>query len=396
MFNSPVEEIRKQLTKEIESLRDKRGYLLAGFPRFLGLFGRDSLITAWQLLDYDPKIAKNTFLILAELQGKKINPKTGEEPGKILHEYYSKNTPDEWFKKYKWKVKWLKRGVPVYFSVDSTPLFLIVLAKYFQKTKDEKFLLKIMPNVVKAIDWMINYGGLKHGFLRHRKGKAGKSLKSQSWKDGKGNPMEKMKGPIAVVEVQGYVYLALKEVSKLAQILKEKELAQELRAKAEDLKENFNKDFWMESRKYFALALDEKNKQKKSITSNPGHLLFTGILDKKGEAAVVKRLFKDDMWTPFGIRTHSELEPDFDPLLYQNGAIWPHDNWIIAQGLKKLGYKKEYNKVKTAMMAAYKDIGFIPEFYGVIDGRITLKMKEKIVCHPQAWASGAVFNFLKQ
>ena len=389
-----VEKIKKQLLGEIEGLKDKKGFIQAGAPRFLGLYGRDSLITAWQMLDFDPKIARNTLLILAKLQGKKINPKTGEKPGKILHEYYSKNITDGWWKKYKKYDPWLKRGEPFYMSVDSTPLFLIVLAKYFQKTKDKKLILKLLPNAKKAIDWLINYGGLKDGFLRHSKRKTGKGLASQSWKDGAGNPMEKMDGPIAVAEVQGYAYLALKETANLAKILNEEKLAGELLERAKILKKDFNEKFWMEDKQYFALALDKKNKQKKSITSNPGHLLFTGILDKKRTKIVTKRLFEKDMWTPFGVRTHSTIESDFNPLSYQNGAVWPHDNWIIAQGLKKLGYKKEYNKIKNALLRAHQEIGFIPEFYGVVDNKIILKKMDRIICHPQAWASAALLNFL--
>ena len=388
-----IKKIKQQLLREIKGLKDEKGFIQAGAPRFLGLFGRDSLITAWQLLDFDPKIAKNTLLILAKLQGKKINMETGEEPGKILHEYYPPETSDKWFQKYKGHIKWLKRGVQVYFSVDSTPLFLIVLAKYFQKTKDKELILTLLPNVKKAIDWFINYGGLKDGFLMHKKGKTGKALISQSWKDGKGNPMEKMKGPIVVVEIQGYAYLALKEISKMSEILKEKKFAEKLENKAEILKKNFNKNFWMDKEKYFALALDGNSEQKKSITSNPGHLLFTEILNKDKEKAVIKKLFSSELWTPFGIRTHSTLESDFAALRYQNGSIWPHDNWIIAQGLKKLGYKKEYNKIKNALLRARQEIGFIPEFYGVVNNKITMKMK-KPICYPQAWASAALLNLL--
>ncbi|MCX6760860.1 MAG: hypothetical protein NTZ84_02045 [Candidatus Nealsonbacteria bacterium] len=149
----------------------------------------------------------------------------------------------------------------------------------------------------------------------------------------------------------------------------------------------------MEGKKYFTLALDGKNKQKETITSNPGHLLFTGILEKDKADLVVKRLFEPDMWTPYGIRTQSTEELDFDYQSKVLGSIWPHDNWIIAQGLKKLGYNNEYQKIKEAILKAHKEFGYIPELYAVTP---EYKLEEiERACNPQAWASGAVLEFLK-
>lgn len=381
-------EIKKQLLKEIESLKDKKGFIQAGFPKYLGLFGRDSLIVAWQLLDYDSLIAKNTLLVLAELQGKKIDFKTEEEPGKILHEYYPKNTSDDWWKKYKAKSKWLKKGKIFYMSADSTFLFLIILAKYFQKTKDKEFLLKIWPNVKRAINWILDYSDInKDGFFDYQK-KNLHGLSNQGWKD---SNYLKIKPPVAIVEIQGYAFIALKEIAKLAKIVEDKKLADKLLEKSKVIKEKFNQEFWMEKQKYFALGLNGEKKQIKIITSNPGHLLFTGILNKNKEKAVIKKLFSSDLWTPYGIRTHSVKEPGFNTMSYHKGSIWPHDNWIIAQGLKKLGYKKEYKKVKTSILKAYQELGFIPELYGFSDNKIR---KISNVCYPQAWASSSLYNFL--
>ena len=151
----------------------------------------------------------------------------------------------------------------------------------------------------------------------------------------------------------------------------------------------------MKDKRYFVLGLDGKKRQRKAITSNPGHLLFTGICDKEKEKIIVKRLFEKDLWTPYGIRTHSSLEPDFDPKSYHLGSVWPHDNWIIAQGLKKLDHKREYLKIKSALLGAYKELGFIPEFYGVgQDKKIIIKGLESEPCPLQAWAMGALLNFL--
>jgi len=365
---------------------------MAGSPYFLGLFGRDSLITSWQLLDYDPKICKTTLKILSRLQGERKNFTKGEEPGKILHEYYPKTTSKSWWKKYKSHVQWLKIGRPAYMSLDSTALFLIVLAKYYKKTKNKEFIQNLWPNVKRALNWLIKFADTdKDGFFDYKKRKQGKGLAVQSWKDGEGYLFSDIKSPIAPVEVQGYVFLAFKEIANLSGILKKDSLKKDLEKRAKKLKKEFNQKFWMGSRSFFAMVLGKNGEKKKTITSNPGHLLFTGICDKEKEKKVIKRLFKPDLWTSYGIRTHSMLEPDYDPLSYQKGSIWPHDNWIISQGLKKLGYKKKYLKIKKALFMAYKELGKIPEYYGVIDGEIIGLAR---ACYPQAWSAGALLNFL--
>ncbi len=362
--------------KEIKTLKDKRGFLKAGLPRFDRLFGRDSLISAWQLLSFDSGICKATLEILSQLQGKAINHEREEEPGKILHETDLEKT----------------RHSPYYGSVDSTPLFLIVFAFYFNKTNDKRFLNNHWQNILAALNWLEKYGDKDKDYFLEYQRQAKKGLFHQGWKDGFKNHL-KIEPPVAIVEVQGYCYLALKEIAGLAKILRKNNLAKKLFKRAEKLKKSFNQKFWLKKEKYFSLALDGKKNQKRAVTSNPGHLLFTGILEKNKEKLVVKRLFSKDLWTSFGIRNHSASEPDFNPKSYHLGSVWPHDNWIIAQGLKKLGYQKEYLKIKNALLRACREIGFIPEFYGVIDNKITLEM-EKPVCYPQAWASGALLNFL--
>ncbi len=406
-----VSKIKKQLLKEIKDLKDRKGFLKAGLPRFDRLFGRDSLISAWQLLDWNPGIAKVTLEILSQYQGKVINNEKEEEPGKILHET-------------DFKKAWHPAGFypfPYYGSVDSTPLYLILFSFYFKKTKaqknksflphslrsgDNEFLKSHWENILRALNWMTEHGDKDKDYFLEYQRKNPKGLFHQGWKDGFEDHL-KIEPPVAMVEVQGYQYLALKEISDLAEMKKDFDLVKKLRERAEILKEEFNKKFWMEPlnlsssvsglkasyEKYFALALDGKKKQRRAITSNPGHLLFTGIIADEKVDFVVKRLFQEDLWTPFGIRTHSTKEPDFNPKSYHLGSIWPHDNWIIAQGLKKLGYQKEYQKIKEAIISAFNQLGFLPEFYGVINGKITLEMPKK-PDYPQAWTSGALFNFL--
>ncbi len=368
--------------QEIKQLKDKKGFIRAGLPRFNRLFGRDSLISAWQLLNNNPGICQATLEILSQYQGKVFNDEREEEPGKILHETDLEKSrhPENFY------------PFPYYGSIDSTPLFLILFSFYYQKTKSKKFLDSHWENILKALNWIEECGDKdKDLFLEYQR-KNEKGLFHQAWKDGFKDHL-KIEPPVAMVEVQGYQYLVLKEISKLAETKGDFDLSKKLQERAEDLKKNFNEKFWIGDKKFFALALDGKKEQKKSITSNPGHLLFTGILAKDRINFVIKGLFEKNLWTPFGIRNHSTLEPDFNPKSYHLGSIWPHDNWIIAQGLKKLGYKKEYQKIKNAILLAYEKLGFLPEFYGVINGEITLEM-EKTPCYPQAWTSGALLNFL--
>ncbi|PIQ92054.1 MAG: hypothetical protein COV69_03760 [Parcubacteria group bacterium CG11_big_fil_rev_8_21_14_0_20_39_14] len=374
-----IKKIKNQLISEMRQLKDRKGFIRAGLPRFGRLFGRDSLIVSWQLLNYDPEICRKTLEILSKFQGKKFDKLREEEPGKILHETEPKR-------------KWHLEGYafPYYGSVDSTPLYLILFDFYFWKTKDKKFIQKYWKNILKALDWMEKYGDIDgDGFLEYQR-KTPRGRFHQGWKDWKEDPLN-IQPPVAVVEAQGYQYLALKEIARLARVIKDINLTKKLEKRARRLKIDFNKKFWMEDKKYFAFALDGRKNQIKKITSNSGHLLFTGICQKDKEKLIIKRLFQQDLWTPFGIRTHSSLESDFDPLDYHFGSVWPHDNWLIAQGLKKLGYKKEYQKIKKALLRAYWKLGKIPELYGVLNNQI---VEIPQACHLQAWATGALLNFL--
>lgn len=377
-------EIKKQLLKEINLLRDKKyGFIKAGLPRFDRLFGRDCLITGWQLLDLEPEIAKNTLEILAKFQGEKIDFQKDEEPGKILHEHQmgKKRHPQGYF------------PFPYYGSIDSTPLFLILFSWYYKKTKNKDFLKKYWKNVLSVLHWLFHFGDKDNDYFLEYEKKGKKGLFHQGWKDNFQNHLE-IKPPVAIVEAQGYQYLALIEIARIAgDFFGDEKLEKSLLKRAESLKKAFTKKFWLNKERYFALALDGQKRQVKEITSNPGHLLFTGILDKDKEKFVVKKLFSPELWTPFGIRTHSQKSKLFDPLSYHLGSVWPHDNWLIAQGLKKLGYKKEYQKIKKALFRAFEELSFIPELYTVIDNQISLKMKVT-PCYPQAWATGALLNLL--
>ncbi|MFN7088611.1 MAG: amylo-alpha-1,6-glucosidase, partial [Candidatus Paceibacteria bacterium] len=376
-------EILERLKQDIETLQEPSyGYIKAGLPRFPALFGRDSCIVSWQLIDYKPEIARNTIEILSKLQGNKIDPTSEEEPGKILHEWHP--NPKEY--------KFVPWPLPYYGSVDSTPLFIYLCHLYYEKTTDTVWLESHWQYIERALKWCEKYGDFDGDFMLEYERKRSTGLTHQGWKDSLLDHLG-IKSPVELVEVQGYYYAALMAGSDLALLLKNTSLSETLRARAIYLKNRFLDEFWLEDEKYFAFALEESIKPVPKITSNPGHLLFTGILDdaKDKIESVVKRLFQDDMWTPFGIRTHSAKDPAFNPMSYHLGSIWPHDNWIISQGLKRYGYKKEYFKIKQALIDAFENLGKIPELYTAYDGKI---QEIPIACYPQAWASGALLNFL--
>ena len=382
-----IKEIKRKLLLEIEKLKSPTGYLNAGCPRYNTLFGRDSLISAWQMLEIDPLIAKATLKILAKYQGKNVDPKSEEELGKILHEH--RFTHEEQRELPSWKF-------PYYGSVDSTPLFMFLAARYLRKTGDKPFVIKTMKNVSAAYSWIKGSGDLDgDGYVEYER-KNPYGLFHQGWKDGVKDHL-RIKPPVAIVEVQGYVYAAYQSLKFLLKKIAGK-VPDDLSLKRKELKFKFNRDFWMEKEKFFALALDGKKKQRKAVTSNPGHLLFTGIVSKNKVKQLVSRLFKQDLWTPYGIRTHSSLEPDFDPYNPHLGCVWPHDNWIIYKGLQKLGFLIHAERIKEALLRTYKKLGKIPEFYAVVNDKIvdmSIPKSGRPLSNPlQAWGSAGLLEMI--
>ncbi|MCL5420042.1 MAG: hypothetical protein M1354_04165 [Candidatus Marsarchaeota archaeon] len=378
------------LTSEIDRLRSHDGWLNAGIPKYNRLFGRDAAISAWQLLRYDPEIARSTLLELARLQGTKNDPETGEQPGKILHENTAVAIPG---------ISWLRPNRPVYFSIDSTPLFLILAGKYYEATGDKMTLRKLQPNLVSAAKWILDYG-MSSGLVRYDKPAGGKGLQSQSWKDGIGVLMDTLEGPVAVVEVQGYAYCALRSTAAILAGFADGALAVRMKEAAVLLKKRFNEEFWPPGADFPYLTIDGMGRKQAAITSNPGHLLFTGILNADQASRIVSRIFKPDMFTRCGIRTHSAASPDFDEYAYQLGSVWPHDNWVIAQGLKSAGYPWHYDAIKRAVSGALVGMGSSPEYMPIgFNGSAMGLADSRLVsppCTPQAWSSGALADFLTE
>ncbi len=365
--------------------------LYAGLPIFKAFFGRDSLITAMELLDYDRNSAFVTINFLKKLQGQKNNPETMEESGKIIHEM---QIDKDLVSSRSGSVPWLKSGVN-YFSIDSTPLFLILGTRLNQRETQFLESDRIKESFILSAQWLIDHLSGKK-YLSFSKPDRGKGLQTQSWRDGSGDFLDSMISPLSVIGVQGYAYSVLSQSQEFLRTCgATDQLLEKMSEAAEKMKSSIFEDFKIPGLNYLALAMDGKGKLNKSVTSDPGHLLFSGILEKDQEESVISYLMGSDLLTEYGIRTLSVKDADFDPTAYQRGSVWPHDNWIIACGLRKRGYISEYNEIKNRILAISDSLGGLPEYVGV-DERGNLippdRMKVK-PCYPQSWSTGAEIFF---
>lgn len=393
--NAGMEKISSDLRGQLVELASPEGWLYAGLPKFRRLFGRDSIIAARQMMYSDPEIAKHTLLKLCTLQGKSYVAETGEENGKIPHEHLGDNVKG--LEQHLKRVPWLKAGSTNYFSVDSTPMFLMLADQYFRKTGDKDFISGILEHIKNAVDWMIN-DGIFNNMLVYHKSRQGLGLQSQSWRDGIGSILDSAKDPVAVVGVQGYFIEALDSAIHMVKhfdfALDAENLA-ELRNDAIEAVENY---FYLDETGYFALAVDGDGVAVTNVTSDPGHLLHSMSLSTSSTNKIISRLMEPDLMTPYGIRSMSSEDPQFDSRAYHRGSIWPHDNWLIAEGMKKTGHLNEYNRIRDAMLASYEELGSIPEYYGV-DRKGKLIPIERLrvkPCDPQAWSTCALLNFIGQ
>ncbi len=365
------------LQAELDVLRDPDfGYIRAGLPRYGRLFGRDSLIVAWQRLEREPQIAVNTLRLLASLQGRVTDPINEEAPGKILHEWSPSPVP------------WVRWTFPYFGSVDATPLFVLVASWTAARLKDAKLADELWPAVRKACGWIAacletDKMGLLSYFPTNPQG-----LKHQGWKD---SWTLGPSYPAAVVEVQGYAYSALLHAAVWADA-RDPQLAGYWRTRAGELRRQFNRLFWIKEHDNCALAIQGGGTAYVADASNPGHLLFTGILDDARVPVLVERLFQPDLFTPYGLRTLSSDEPDFEADDYHKGSVWPHDNWIFSEGLRALGYAKERGRIRDALLKAYDALGGLPEHFAVSRaGQIAAIPSAQ---RPQAWAAGGLLNLL--
>lgn len=385
----PTRDVRYRLLEDLQRLRDPQGYFRAGWPRYHTLFGRDSLIAAWQTLDINPSIARATLSILARYQGKSVNDTSEEEPGKILHEHRFDATSQAELPRWKF---------PYYGSVDSTLLFLIVTREYVSRTRDEATLSALWPAVERAHAWIQNFGDLDgDGLIEYRR-RNPHGLFHQGWKDGSEDHL-KIAPPVALVEVQGYAIAAHRSFADLADLVGRREDAVLARESATELQGALMRSFWWPSEGTFVLALDGTKHARAAVTSNPGHLLVCDAVDRKTARSIAKRLFRSDLWTPYGIRTHASSDPDYDPYGYHTGTVWPHDNWIIYKGFRKMGFRREALRIRDSLLRAHAALRRIPELYAVVDGSI-VDLSDAPVngtrANPiQAWATAGLLEMLE-
>ncbi|MEA2207763.1 MAG: hypothetical protein QOF54_240 [Solirubrobacteraceae bacterium] len=364
----------------------------AGIPWYVAAFGRDSLLTAYESLLLNPTMARDTLLVLASLQARADEAWRDAEPGKILHELRAGELARAG----------LVPHTPYYGTADATPLFVMLAATYFRWTADLDTLQTLRPALDAALEWIDRYGDADgDGFVEYqRRSPAG--LANQGWKDSEDAIVHPdgtfATGPIALVEVQGYVYLAKLRIAEVYDALGDGERARSLRAEADTLRAAFNDAFWNPDEGTYALALDGAKRQVKSVTSNPGHCLYCGIVDPERAASVVERLMSPEMFSGWGIRTLSSDCTPYNPMSYHNGSVWPHDNAIIAAGMKRYGFAEETLRVASAMfeIAAQSRDFRLAELYCGFDRTGTSGVVNyPVACMPQAWAAAAPFMLVQ-
>ena len=363
----------------------------AGVPWYVAPFGRDSIVTALQLLPYHAGVAEGTLRFLASWQGRALDAFRDEEPGKIFHEY--------------------RRGemancreipfIPYYGTIDATPLFVVLLAEYARWTGDLRLVRDLWPAVQAAMAWMRMHGDRDgDGYLEYAT-RSPLGLGNQGWKDSE-DAVSHADGrlatlPIALVEVQGYAYAALRGAAELADLLGEPTTAATWRTEAVTLRERFNRDFWLEAEGTYALALDGDKRPCEVVASNAAHALWTGIVDDDRAAIMAKRLLADDMFSGWGIRTLSVRERRYNPMSYHNGSVWPHDNAIAAAGFRRYRLAGAAESVAGSLFDASRHFeqARMPElFCGFTRQGDYGPISYPVACAPQAWAAGSVFQVL--
>ena len=365
--------------------------IAAGIPWFATMFGRDSIIAAYQSLSLNPQLAADTLRVLARYQGKEVNDWLDEQPGKILHEFRTGEMTRDGEMPFG----------PYYGSIDATPLWLILLSETWNWTADEELVTELLPHAYRALEWIASYGDLDGDGLIEYIRRSPKGLANQGWKDSWDANIHRdgtiAKAPIALVEVQGYVYDAKYRMASLLRSFGDSVNADRLKREANEMLKRIEKMYWMPSRSFYAMALDSEKQQIQVIASNPGHLLWNRAIGKDRMKAVVNHLVADDMFSGWGLRTMSAAERVFNPLSYHRGSVWPHDNSLCVHGMALNEYREDATKVFTALFQAalrFRDFRLPELFCGVQRRDYDDPVHYPVSCSPQAWASGSMFLML--
>ena len=368
----------------------------AGIPWFAVPFGRDSMITSMQTLSLRPSIAAGTLRFLAHHQGKEVNDFRDEQPGKILHEVRLGELA---------KLQRVPHST-YYGSVDSTPLFLMTLGEYVRWTGDLDLARSLLPNAEAALAWMRDYGDIDgDGFIEYHS-RSSEGMRNQGWKDSYDSASHRdgslAEPPIALAEVQAYAYAAHREMAELYARLGDSAEERTQRAEAERCRQHFLTALAMndEDGQFWAMGLDRDKRRIETVTSNPGHALWSGLLRGDEARLTVQRLLGGDMLCGWGIRTLSSRARTFNPMSYHNGSIWPHDNALIALGMKRAGADTAAREVATQVFEA--GLRFpgsrLPELWCGFsrDRRYhSTPAQYPVSCSPQAWAAGSAFMLLQ-
>jgi glycogen debranching enzyme len=391
LFNAILTQSRLDLRLLLGGTKEEP-FVCAGIPWYATFFGRDCLITAWHDLWLTPLLARHTLRLLAKLQGTRDDPERDEEPGKIMHELR--------------RGELARLGVipfgPYFGTIDATLLWIRLLADYYRTTFDLAFVRELLPNLEAALSWIDHSGdpdgdGFVEYCCRSKRG-----LVNQGWKDSWDGIVHTdgslAKAPIALVEVQGYLFAALVGAAALFEALGQLERARALRTRSEALRAAFDRAFWMPDEEFYATALDGTKQQVRSISSNVGHALLTGIVPRERASQVARRLMAEDMFSGFGIRTLSMRERAYNPAGYHVGAVWPHDNALIALGLKRYG---EESFALELLSGQYEAVQHFPSlrmpelFCGFARTAFGVPVRYPVACSPQAWAASSWSAFLQ-
>ncbi len=371
----------------------QRSLPAAGLPWFMTMFGRDSIFTSLQALPFVPSLAATTLRALGDWQGTRVDDFRDEDPGRILHEMRYGELPA--FEE--------RPHSPYYGCADATPLFVVLLDEYERWTGDRRLVRELERESRAALNWIDEYADLMgNGYISYQRRNEKTGLENQCWKDS-WDSISYRNGrlagfPRATCELQGYAYDAKVRGARLArEIWKDEQFARRLEKDAADLKRRFNRDFWIGDGEYFALALDTGGKQVDALSSNIGHLLWSGIVDKAKAKPIARHLLGSRLFSGWGVRTLAEGEGRYNPIGYHVGTVWPFDNSFVAWGLRRYGFKEEAAQIAAGILAAAEFFdGRLPEAFGGYERTLTrYPVQYPTACSPQAWSTGTPLLLLR-